>query len=116
MAQFPERGLTQTAVYWGTPTSDGYGGFTFADPVEIDCRWYDSTRLFVDDKGKEAVSQARVQVKQDLDKDGMLYLGTLDDLDSTEEADPRTVDGAYPILRFDKSITIKGKYFRIAYL
>jgi len=114
---FPDNHLHQTAVYWGSPTDDGYGGYTWGDPVEIDCRWIDSARVVTDGKGREIVCRAEVQVGQDLDEDGMLYLGELDDLDSAQEDDPRTVDGAYSIKRFDKVPTIKGTaYYRKAYL
>ena len=36
-----ERQYKQDAVYWGNPQSDGSGGYTFDDPVEIKCRWED---------------------------------------------------------------------------
>jgi hypothetical protein len=114
---FPDNNLHQTAVYWGNPASDGYGGYTWDDPVEIDCRWVRRTRLVKNAQGKEVVSNASVQVDQDVDLDGYLYLGDLDDLDSDEEANPMKVDGAYKILAFDKTPTILGEaYFRIAYL
>lgn len=117
MASFPNRNLNQTAVYWASPIKDGYGGYTWSDPVEIDCRWVNSTRLITASNGEEIVCRAEVQVKQDLDEQGMLYLGDLDDLDSSEEADPRTISVAYQIKRFDKVPTIKGnKFFRKAYL
>jgi len=93
----------QTAVYWGTPTPDGYGGFTFADPIEVKCRWDDKTQMVVDFKGKEVVSKAQLIVLDDLDLQGLLYLGSLDDLDSTEETDPSTVEGAYEIIRIEKN-------------
>jgi len=118
MATFPERNLNQTAVYWGSPTDDGYGGYTFADPVEIDCRWVSANELIIANNGEQIVTRAKVQVKQDLDIDGYLYLGELDDLSSSEEDDPTTVDGAYRIRKFDKTPTI-GKpirYFRRAWL
>lgn len=114
---FPNDNLHQTAVYWGNPTSDGYGGYTWDDPVELDCRWTQVTRLVKDANGKEVVSGASVQVDQDVDLDGYLFLGDLDDLDSSEEADPTTVSGAYKILAFDKTPTVKADaYFRMAYL
>jgi hypothetical protein len=117
MAQFPERNLSQKAVYWGNPTPDGYGGFSYDDPVEIDCRWVNTNEVVVDAKGDEIVCHATVQVKQDLDEQGLLYLGELDDLDSAEEDNPRTVLGAYSIKRFDKIPTIKGtRFYRRAYL
>jgi len=114
---FPERNLNQTAVYWASPTQDAYGSLTWDDPEEIDCRWVESTELITLDNGEQVVSRAQVQVKQDLDRNGMLYLGELDDLDSDEEDDPREGDGAYLIRRFDKVPTMRsGRYYRVAYL
>ena len=114
---FPENLLKQTCVYWGNPQPTGYGGFTWDDPVELDCRWVGTTRMVTNNKGREVVSRASVQVAQDVDEDGMLYLGALEDLDSGQEDDPMTVDGAYPIVRFDKTPTARGgKFARIAYL
>lgn len=114
---FPERNLNQTAVYWGSPVPDGYGGRTYDDPVEIPCRWVNTTEVITDGKGNEIVCRAEVQVSQDLDEQGTLYLGTLEDLDSDEEADPTKILGAYRIKRFDKTPTIKGtSFYRKAYL
>jgi len=117
MADFPNKQLNQTAVYWASPTQDGYGGFTWSSPVEIDCRWQNSTKVITTGNGDEIVCKAIVYVNQDVDEEGMLYLGDLDDLDSGQEADPMTVDGAYKILRFDKSPTVRGDaYLRKVYL
>lgn len=117
MAQFPNRNLNQTCVYWGTPVDNGYGGFTYADPVELSCRWDDTTEIIKDAKGEEVVSNAKVQVSQDVDENGLMFLGDLDDLDSSEEEDPTTVANAYKILKFDSIPTIKGsRFFRLAYL
>jgi len=114
---FPNRNLNQTAVYWGSPTNDGYGGFTWATPVEISCRWVDSTRVISDNRGREMVSRAEVQVGQDVDEQGMLYLGSLSDLSEDQKSDPTLVNNAYQIMRLDKVPTMNGlAYFRMAYL
>jgi len=115
--------MTQTAVYWATPVPDGYGTYTYDDPVEIDCRWENKTEVVSrvggeGKKGEELVSFAQVFVTQDVDENGFLYLGDLDDLDSAEEALPETVDGAYRIQKFDKLPELKStnKFLRKAYL
>lgn len=117
MGTFPDRNLNQTAVYWRSPTPDGMGGFTYDDPEEIDCRWTASTQVITASNGDQVVCRAEVQVDQDLDEQGLLYLGTLDDLESSEEEDPSTVDAAYSIRRFDKIPGIRAdRFFRKAYL
>lgn len=105
------RACNQTAVYWASPTDDGYGNFVYADPVEISVRWEDSTEVITDSKGQERVSKAEVIVLQDVVEQGLLFLGDIADLDSTEEDDPTTIDGAYPVVRFDKTPGIKGRSF-----
>jgi len=70
----------QTAVYWGSPVSNGYGGYTYDDPVEIDCRWAKEQQLFESDNGIQLVSKAVVLLTEDVDMDGLLYLGTLDEM------------------------------------
>jgi hypothetical protein len=102
------RNLKQTAVYWASPTPDGFGGATFTTGAEIACRWEDKDELFVDRAGQEVRSHAMVYVGQDLDDGGYLYLGDLDDLSSAEEADPLTVTGAYEIRSFQKSPRLKA--------
>jgi hypothetical protein len=112
------RTVTQTAVYWGNPQPDGYGGETFDDPIEIDCRWEDATELNRSDVIREFITKAIVYVTQDLDVNGWLYLGSLTDsgLDSNPD-NPREVDGAYIIGRFDKIPNIRGtEYVRKAYI
>jgi len=110
MIHFTERNLHQTAIYWGAPINNGYGGFTWEEPEEIECRWEDSTKVILTAKGEEETSHAEVQVKQDVDENGMLFLGSLDDLDSDQIDDPVGA-GAHRILRFDKVPTIDGLHF-----
>lgn len=117
MGIFPNRQLNQTAVYWGNPVKDGQGGFTWDDPVEIACRWNDSISTQLAANGKEFLSIAKVQVEQDVDKNGMLFLGNLIDLDSSVEADPPIGDDTYTIKRFDKTPTVNSQeFFRRVFL
>ena len=103
----------QTCVYWGSPLADGEGGFTFATPVELACRWEGKVQIVKDDdaKGGEIESVAVVYVLQDVDEEGYLYLGTLNDLEALEDSsenssggwfNPMVVDGAYKIKQFEK--------------
>lgn len=103
--------LRQTAVYWGTPVSDGQGGRTFADAVELDVRWEERHDLFMDPQGQERQSSAIVYVGQDVVVGAYLFLGDLEDLGSAEEDDPMTVDGAYEIRQRDKTPDSKGTSF-----
>jgi len=118
-----KRQCKQVCVYWGSPTEDGFGGKTFADPVEIYCRWEDMHQIVTDAKGAEVTSRALVFVLQDVDEEGYLYLGTLDDLyDDAESSagaidNPASIEGAYIIKRFQKTPDLKGiGYLRKAYL
>ena len=124
IASYVKRLCEQTAVYWGNPQDDGKGGFTYDDPVEIKCRWEDGTEVIsTEDKGKvrELVSKAQVWVLQDVDEEGYLYLGTLDSedaLDSAEEDNPATVQGAYRIKVFEKTPVMRksDEFIRKVYL
>ena len=123
ITSFLTRTCKQVAVYWGSPVNDGYGGKTFADPVEIFCRWEDKNEIFVAPNGDEAVSKSVVYVLQDLDQEGYLYLGTLDDLlesggESTGELVPSEIEGAQIIKRFDKTPALGSttEFLRKVYL
>lgn len=119
MAHFPNRNLNQTAVYWGNPQDNGTGGYTWNDPVEISCRWSEKTEVLQrnNNPDEQFISNAQVFVDQDVEEKGLLYLGSLDDLNSDEETNPEGVVGVFRIVRFDKIPTIKGnRYLRKAYL
>lgn len=103
--------LKQTAVYWGTPVSDGQGGRTFADPVELAVRWEQKQELFRNAAGQESTSSAIVFVGQDVDLGGYLYLGELTDISSGEEGNPQIVSGAYEIRLCDKTPDFKATNF-----
>jgi len=104
----------QTAVYWGPGTPDGYGGRAFDAPVELEpptngVRWDEKVQMITDVTGKEIVSKAEILVVQDVEPQGWLMLGTLDDIASDEdETNPKGVSGAYEIRRVDKSPMVKS--------
>ena len=104
LIQMINRLSVQTAVYWGTPVNDGYGGYTFDDPVEILVRWEDKNVLFKDNTGRELISKAQVFIHSDytVEEEGWLYLGDLDDSGLDSASTPDEVDGAFQIKRINK--------------
>lgn len=113
-----EKHAKHTAVYWGSPVPDGYGGLTFDSPIEINCIWSEKKRSMMSNEGREVVSEAQVHVLQDVDQNGMLFHGKLTDLTQDQKDDPRTLERAYEILRFIKieSLVNPGEYGRVAFL
>lgn len=104
MSQYPH-----TATYWGSPSPDGYGGFSFASPVLLSpdsnsgVRWQDRVEIFVDESGQESRSQSVIYPQQELPVNGWLARG-----DETSESDPTAVDSARPIRQAAKSDNLKG--------
>lgn len=93
--------FNQTAVYWGNPAPDGYGGFSYAAPVEVAVRWTDKQEIFktagaTADGIEEKLSQVVVLAETDFDIDGRMYLGSLTDLSSSQDPD------------IDDALTVKG--------
>ncbi len=117
ITSFIERSCVQDAVYWGNPVANGYGGYTFNAPVEIKCRWEDKKQVVADNDGKELVIRSQVYVLQDLNEEGYLFLGELNDL-SSDPSNPRTEDSTYQIKRFHKvpALGRTDEFLRIAYL
>jgi len=118
MNAFLKRSCPQTAVYWGNPTEDRDGGKTFSAPVEVSCRWEELEQLISDAKGNEIASRALVYLLQDIDTEGVLYLGYLSTLSVAEKTDPRLIDKAYTIKRFEKTPALGSTtvFVRKAYL
>ena len=100
--KFIKKVCKQTAVYWGTPVKDGYGNYTFADPVEIKCRWEDKITIITGQNGEQEICSASVLVYQDLDAHGWIMLGRLTDIPAGVLDTPKAVDGAHEILYFSK--------------
>lgn len=119
-----ERHYKQDCVYWGSPVKDGQGGFTYAAPVELKCRWEEMRQLVTDSKGVEFTSRALIFVKQDVDEEGVLFLGTLEDLydqaesSATAVSDPKDFNNTFHIRRFQKipALGSTTEFIRKAYL
>jgi len=99
----------ETAVYWGNPQNDGYGSFTFDTPRELLCRWENKNEIDIGwfSTGFPANllnCKASVLVKEDLDLNGYMYLGTLSQLRAmgADLDNPISIMNAYVIHRFDK--------------
>lgn len=105
---FPNNHLNDTIVYWGSPTNDGYGTYIYATAVEIDGRWMEKSELILNYEGKQIVSNTHVQVLNELDEDGYLYLGTLASIPAGDLTTPKKVDGAYRIQKVMRTPSIKG--------
>lgn len=114
----------QKCVYWGNPVSNDNGGYTFANPVEIDCRWDDKQELKTGFWGNKFASQAQVLVNIDLDRRGFLYKGTLAELQAEatakgySTANPREFPTAFIIEQFEKipMVMSNDDFVRTAFL
>lgn len=96
------RKYNQCATYWGTPTTNGFGGLIFALPKEIRVRWEDKQEKFLTASGDEALCRAVVYTLEDIEIGGYLYLG------ETTEADPTQFKDAHPIRQFMKTPDIQN--------
>ncbi len=118
MEDLTKRMRKQLAVYWSSPVKDGFGGASFDAPVEIKVRWEQKQELFIDDSGNEVRSQAVIYPGQDLGIGGYLYLGEVNDLDSTVmEPEDVTTGNVYEIRASSISPNRKGtSYVRKVWL
>ena len=107
--------LTDAAVYWGTPTSDGYGNIQTVLPVEISVRWVEEQEMIVLPDDKEVMSKSKVYTSIDTENNGYLYHGTLASLGDFKNHND--IEEAYEIIKFQKLPTLRGDQFlRTAWL
>jgi len=106
------------AVYWPSPTPREDGSNSYGAPIEINCFWKDGFQSIPDRDMREVSVKALIYVSQDLDEQGMLYKGRLQDLTAAEKADPRLVERAYEITKFVKtpSLHLRNQYNRQVYI
>lgn len=123
---FIKRISVQTIVYWGTPVADAFGGYTYDDPIEIKGRWEDKLKIINNTKGEEFITNSQILTNEDLTIGGMVYLGTLDELNQLdidlESGEtyllPRQVIDAYKIVTRDRIPLVRSttKFVKIYYL
>ena len=116
--KFIRKVCVQTAVYWGNPVPDGFGGMTYDDPKEIKVRWDDTINVIKDNSGKEVTSKAKVLTPIDLDEQGYLFLGILSDLSDQDLNQPNAISKAFEIIRADRTPMIMSTdvFVRTVYL
>lgn len=105
---FLKKVCVQTAVYWGQPQEDGFGGKVHATPREIKCRWSIETTIIKTGDGKETISDSGILVLEDLSEQGLLYLGFLTDLTPVQKKNPLSIPEIKEIKAFDKIPMIKS--------
>lgn len=119
MGTFPLKHLRQYAVYWGSPQPDGYGGYRYADPIEIRCRWETEIARESTADAERIISYESVSAAIEFDIGGVLWLGRLADLDSADlSADPLSISGARAIRSVEVIPAVRnpGRVFRRARL
>lgn len=107
------RFLKQTAVYWGNPTNNGTGGFTYDDPVEILVRWEEKRTVLEDENKNTVISGAVVYSNQSLDEQGYLYLGDLDDMESASS--PLDISSSRRIIEVHSIPSLNADQFLYTY-
>lgn len=80
---------TETATYWEPGAPDGFGGYTWTAPVQLQVRWQDQQERLVDTDGKEFVSRAIIYGDTKLNKNGFIYRGV------SAEANPHNQEEAF---------------------
>ena len=96
----------QTAVYWERQSADSYGRYSYAEPIELPCRWEQKVEEFRDSKGEKLVSKATVYLDRVVKQGDIMRQGTLD-LDAP--ADPRSLTDVFEVRIFEQVPDIKAE-------
>lgn len=89
----------QKAIWWDRLDPDKYGKFAYDAPLEIDCRWDDSSHEYRNEIGEKAFSQSTVYPDRVMKTGDKLKRG---DIESDTPTDPTSVEGVYEIQRFEQ--------------
>ncbi len=108
LIRFIKKVCVQTAVYWAAPTPDGFGGMSFSTPKEIKCRWTDKVQVIKWQSAyvptsNEFISYAEILLAdEDVELQGVLWLGELSTLTQTQKDNPFSIPGAREIKTFER--------------
>lgn len=108
----------QKAIYWAMSGKDEFNVQTFADPVEIACRWEDKQQVLVGPDGEEFSSSSMIYVDRDMFAGDYLKLGELEeDSSSAGDDSPLHDDLAFRVRLFSKVPNFKAtEFLRISYI
>ena len=105
----------QDAVLFVRGAPDGMGGYAFAAPVQIKCRWEDTSELFINPTGQQETSRAKVYVDRDVAVGDYLWLGTVAQLPGSYGVEH--LHGCFRVRSFSKLPNMKASEFlRTAYV
>lgn len=108
MSSWYTRQLINTAVVWSSGISDGYGGWVYGDPSEIDCRWDEGKNEKSTPTAEEEVPSTLIWTDSPLIIGDYVYLGELADLTQTQKDDPQTISTARRVKRTAKVSSVTG--------
>ena len=106
----------QRAVWWEQTGTNHYGKDTYAEPVEIRCRWEDKQGTVTGENQEITNFKSEVYVDRIMKTGDVLKLG---ELDSSTPSDPSEEQQAYRVVGFSNIPDIRnrpGRNLMIAYL
>lgn len=107
----------QTAVYWAYTGIDQFNKPIFAAALELTpangtgVRWEDVTEVFINQKGQQQVSRAKVFTSVDIIPQSVLWLGTLASVPNKYLNNPLALPNSGQVDKFEKLPTLDGKQF-----
>lgn len=104
---FYTRMLIDDIVYWPFLRKGGDSTNEYGSPVELKGKWIEEKEKAKTDSGEEFMSVATVYVESEIALDGILFKGSLTDLDSNN--DPLTQAGSYMIKAADVVQSVTGR-------
>jgi hypothetical protein len=98
----------QKAVYWAKTGTDEFGAITFAEPVEIKCRWEEKTGQMMNKQGALVTGMDTVYVDREMNIGDKLKKGPLD---TNSPPDPKEDREAFEIQGWENLPNFKAKEF-----
>lgn len=95
------------AVYWPPINVTDYGQYTFAEAVEIKCRWDDVEVRFTNADGSISTGTAKIWTTYPMKPRGILWHGRLTDV--SDLVIPRNNSGFIEIKYFSSTPDLKNK-------
>lgn len=103
-------------VYWAPTRKNQFGKQLFAEPVELGCRWEDTITVQRSLEAEELLFDVKVYVSTDVEEDGMLWHGKLNDVPVGEGGPLVPPVDAVLIRKFTKVGNLRNtKYVRTAF-